>query len=425
MPSEYMALLQRRADLVSEGESIFARAESEARDLSDAEKSRDDEINAQVLRLNEDIAREDRRRARQLEAELPKISVIGDRAEDDPKRGFRNLADFALAVRAASTPGSTMDPRLRYTAAPTGYIQEAGSSAGDGYMVPPDFSNIVKDLVDAIENDVNLFARMNPQNTSSNTVQRPVDDTTVWSGSGIYAQWRNEGSQMSATRLVTKFRDIQLYELYVFTLATQEMMADVANLDQRLGEESGEAFNWKLGEAILNGTGAGMPKGIMNGPIVTQAAESGQTAATIVAANIVKMFGRAIHGPNDFWLIGNDAISQLPLMSIGNQPVWLPPTGFLAAPGGTLLGRPVLISQHCQTLGTAGDILYINPDGYMAFQRSTTPDFQTSIHLYFDYGIQAFRWMLRFGGEPALSAAISPAHGSNTLSHFVSLATRS
>jgi predicted phage gp36 major capsid-like protein len=48
MDKRYKALLQERADLVAEGRRIFEAAEATARDLTEAEKTRDDEINARL-----------------------------------------------------------------------------------------------------------------------------------------------------------------------------------------------------------------------------------------------------------------------------------------------------------------------------------------------------------------------------------------
>ena len=49
----------------------------------------------------------------------------------------------------------------------------------------------------------------------------------------------------------------------------------------------------------------------------------------------------------------------------------------------------------------------------------------TSIHLFFDQNTTAFRFVLRVAGQPWLSAAIARKSGNNTLSHFVTVATRS
>jgi len=48
----------------------------------------------------------------------------------------------------------------------------------------------------------------------------------------------------------------------------------------------------------------------------------------------------------------------------------------------------------------------------------------TSIHLFFDANTTAFRWVLRFGGQPLLSAPLTPRSGSNTLSSIVTTAAR-
>ena len=53
----------------------------------------------------------------------------------------------------------------------------------------------------------------------------------------------------------------------------------------------------------------------------------------------------------------------------------------------------------------------MNPDGYYALQKGQTK-LDSSIHLYFDYAIQAFRWIVRFGGQPFLSAAVAVGTGS-------------
>ena len=78
--------------------------------------------------------------------------------------------------------------------------------------------------------------------------------------------------------------------------------------------------------------------------LISQAKESGQTADTIVAANVVKMLSRVpIQSRRTaVWLIHPDAEPQLPLMTIANQPVYMPPGGLSQSPFGTLMGRPVI-----------------------------------------------------------------------------------
>lgn len=51
-----------------------------------------------------------------------------------------------------------------------------------------------------------------------------------------------------------------------------------------------EEFGFKVDDAIINGTGAGMPVGILNSKaLVTVPKEPGQAAGTITVQNIVNM----------------------------------------------------------------------------------------------------------------------------------------
>lgn len=233
---------------------------------------------------------------------------------------------------------------------------------------------------------------------------------------------------MTPEKLRTTPRQVRLHELYVFAVSTDELMEDAPRLADRLTRKAGLAIQWKADDAIMWGDGVGMPLGFMeSGALVTQAAENAQTAATVNATNVSKMYSRLIAGSmrRARWFINSDVLPQLMTMSIANEPVWFPDSrSFQDAPGGLLLGRPVIPTEHSQTVGTVGDILLIDPMGYYLARKRSGVKFDTSIHLYFDYGLQAFRWTFRLGGQPYLSAPISPAHGTNSKSHFIALAAR-
>jgi hypothetical protein len=62
--------------------------------------------------------------------------------------------------------------------------------------------------------------------------------------------------------------------------------------------------------------------------------------------------------------------------------------------------------------------------GYEAFRKQNGVSFAESIHLFFDYNVRAFRWIFRIGGQPVLSAPVTPARSAATKSHFVGLAAR-
>ncbi|MFO7971573.1 MAG: phage major capsid protein, partial [Desulfobacterales bacterium] len=94
------------------------------------------------------------------------------------------------------------------------------------------------------------------------------------------------------------------------------------------------------------------------------------------------------------------------------------------SPYGTLMGRPVIATQACETLGDLGDIFFCDWKQYLSAIRTTGIKTDVSIHLWFDYDTVAFRFVLRVGGQCWWSSAIDSRDGSNTLGAFITLAAR-
>jgi len=427
-------LKAREAELKVEGKALLDAADATGRELTAAEEARFTAIDTELEALKGEIATQERaaeRRRRMEGVSIPgapsQIQVGDDRATLDPRAGFNGgIAEFAMAVYRANpqTPGNALDPRLAamYQATPTGYMREGGSN--DGYMVPAEFRNRIWELV---FNGDGLVNEIDAEPTNSNQVNDLSDEWTPWGGTGIRAFWRTEAAQMAATRPSVTPRSVPLNELYAFVTATEELLEDAPRLNARLEGKAAQAINWKLDDAIIYGDGVGKPLGYMeSNAVVVVAKESGQAADTVVTKNITKMFSRLL--PQGIaraqWRINSDVLPELEGLTIGDRPVWIPPNGLVGAPGGLLLGRPVKLSEHCKTLGDEGDVQLIDPMGYYGLKKEGGIKFASSIHLYFDYGLQAFRWTIRFGGQPHLKAPVSPANGTNTKSHFVTLAVR-
>jgi HK97 family phage major capsid protein len=335
--------------------------------------------------------------------------------------GFANVAEFAQAVRFANPAAGNafrMDDRL---AAPTNVHMETGDAAGS-FLVPAEFRQQIVDLVFA--NDDPFMDMISPDPTSSNRVQGLGDESTPWGTSGIVARWRAEAEQMQPSRLALTPRETKLNELYCFVLATEELLEDAPRVATLLTTKAAGAIRWVASDAFMYGDGVEKPLGYMeSGALITIAKEAGQTADTVVRANIAKMFSRMINPGQASWIINSDALpSLIDVKSDQGVPLWQ--ANFVEAPGGTLLGRPVIFSEHARSIGDKGDIQFVNPNGYEAFRKQNGVSFADSIHLYFDYNIRAFRWIFRVGGQPVLSAPVSPANGTTTKSHFVALAER-
>lgn len=447
MSTRLKDLQQKQHDLKQEATALLDKADSDKRELTAEEETRWKAIEAEQAQIAKDIeaeqAKVDRRRTLdairtappapqpQPIARAPRIEIMN---EPDPALtgGFRNFVEFARAVQAACSPAMIVDPRLAALrasmgagplAAPTNY-HEGGGSSGEGFELPVQYRNDIWQLVFDLDD---VFTTTDLEPTSARQIDWTADETTPWGASGVTASWRSEGSQMTASKMATKGRSMTLHELYAFVLATSELLEDAPRLNNRLTVKAAQAINWKINDGVVYGDGAGKPKGWMDSAaLVTVAKESGQAAATISTPNVLKMFSRLQVAPGDrpYWLANRDTVPQLAQLVIGDVPVWMPPNGLIAAPGGIMLGYPIRFSEHGQTLGTVGDIQLVSPKGYYAARRASGTQFASSMHLYFDYNIEAFRWTFRFGGQPHLSAPVTPAHSASTKSHFVALATR-
>ncbi len=440
MSKKLKELQQRQHDLKGEATALLDAADKEARDLSTDEEARYSAIEGDLKKLAGEIEREQKTadRRRTLEAVSPRTSVPGTTSsasitsnEPDPSQtgGFRNLAEFARAVRTACTPETrhAIDPRLTNRAGPMAgpaNTMQGNGTSGEGFELPVMFRDQIWELVtdmDGLINDVDM------EPTEARQVDYTADETTPWGATGVQAYWRAEGSQMQASKQATSGRQMPLHEIYAFVLATEELLEDAPRLNSRLTNKSAQALGWKIDDSVMYGTGTGQPKGWFNSDaLVSVAKEAAQGADTIVAENLLKMYSRLLVAPGDSpkWLANRDVVPQLATITIGDKPVWMPPNGLISAPGGFLLGYPIQWSEHCRTLGDKGDLQLVSPKGYYAARRTSGVQFASSMHLYFDYNVQAFRWTFRIGGQPHLSKPVAPANGANSKSHFVSLDER-
>lgn len=423
-PNRFKALQDLRAKKLAEASALLNKPDATAEDRAAADAILA-EGTGELAKIDAELAAFDRLHAAERTAPATGTypATVTPRIEQDPKRGFANIGEFALAIRDFYTPGGEQDERLLIGAAPTNFHRETGSD--EGRSVPPAFKQEVWEAV--ADGDDSLLNLVDAEPTSSNQTIIQKDETTPWGSTGVQAYWRAEGVQMSPSKLAQKEVAVPVHELYALCLATGELLQDYSRLSARLTKKSGQAIRYKLNEAIVNGTGAGQPFGWFTSTAkVTVSKETSQTADTVNATNVAKMYARLINPGQGYWFVNQDVLPQLFTMTIGDKPIWIPPTATIqnAPTGGYLFGRPVITLENCATVGDLGDIQFVNPKGYYAAVKGSSPEFAESMHLYFDYNVSAFRWIFRAGGQPYLSAAVSPAKGSSTRSHVVVLEAR-
>ena len=129
-------------------------------------------------------------------------------------------------------------------------------------------------------------------------------------------------------------------------------------------------------------------------------------------------------GTSSFWIVNQSVTAQLPLMTIGDQPVFA--HDLTGRTEGFLLGLPVFVTEDAELLGQIGDVLLVNPSAYLGLEKAGGTKFASSMHVKFDSDAMAFRWTSRFGGVPKFNAVYTPRNNNggsakNTLSNFVRL----
>jgi len=434
-------------DLNEQIQTIQAQADAEKRDLTDEEDTKINELFASFKKTEKEIERRTRIEnqtaklmepaGRKTEPQMPEAQNRGNlpdtrpnsariiTMEDKGKWGWRSIGDFATGVRAAVR--GNLDPRLVRNA-PTTYSSEGVGEDG-GFAVPPDFRATI---MEKVMGETSLMGRTDQMTTASNSLTFPKDETTPWQTSGgVLAYWDGEADQLTQSKVQLKEHTLRTNKMTALVPVTEELNEDAGALDGYLRRKVPEKMNFKLNLAIVQGTGTGQPTGILNAnSLVSVAKGSGQAADTLIFANIVDMYSRMYSAciPNSVWLINQDILPQLLTMQFPGTgtavPAYLPPGGLSQAPYGTLMGRPVIMTEACETLGDQGDIFFVDLTQYLTLLKTGGVRSDVSMHLWFDYDTLAYRFIFRVGGEPWWNSTIAKRDGSNTLSWAITLDAR-
>jgi HK97 family phage major capsid protein len=433
MSKQLRELQVRKTTLVKEARSLTDRAASENRDLSDEEVSAFDALRVRIDAASAAIDREAALIADEARIGIQSATgpIVTDNREADPRRGFGSLGEFMQAVYQADKPGQSIDSRLLIggigAAAPSNYSNEASGQDG-GFLVPPQFSQEIFKL--SLGEDSLLPLTDNVEITG-NSMAFPKDETTPWGTNGIRAYWQGEAASANTNKPVLGLATLRLKKLMALVPTTDELLDDANALTSYLPEKVANSIRWKANESILFGAGNGVPLGCLNGSaVVTVVKESGQATQTLVAQNLAKMIARLPPGSftHAVWIVNNDVLPALFTLTLGNYPIYLPVGqsvgGIQISPYGTLLGRPVFVSQHANTFSAQGDVILADLSYYQTITKAGGMQTATSMHLYFDADLTAFRTTFRMDGQSKITSPITPAKGSNTLSPYIQLGAR-
>jgi len=401
--------------------------------LEQLDKSRDvqltPEIADEVDSLGEELTNV-KADIRNLEASQNR-QVVPGRTSNTPNSEFRSAGDFLQAVIRSDTPGQATDPRLLDIQARAASGASEGVQSDGGFLVSSDLGEIfLGNLYDVSK--VAKYCRRVEISSNSNRLSLPAlaessrADGSRWGG--VRAYWAGEADAYTASHPKLRQMEFKLKKLIGLGYASDELLADAAALSLLFQTVYPQELAFKLDDAIIEGTGAGMPLGIKNSAaLIAVSAETGQAATTIVAENIEKMYARQANPESAVWFINQDCWPQIfqlhHVVGTGGVPMFVPAGGLSRSPAPLLLSRPVIPVEFCETLGTQGDICFYDMSSYLLAEKGGIES-AASIHVRFLYSEQTFRWTLRIDGQPLYSSSVTPFKGTDTISPFVCLATR-
>lgn len=437
-------LRKQYKEALDNAEKLQNLADSEERELTEDEQSVFDEYMAAADSLEPKIANLEKLQEKlkntnfssdqpvgsDVPKPVPLATNVHDRREDDPKCGFANFGEQAIAVQAASSGGS-VDERLLVSSAAQGNNTVIGSEGG--FAISPQFSNDIYGRLMGEQSNL-LALTDNYTITGSSLTFKAVDGTVRTSGQrygGVYAYWTEEGGQI--TKSEVKLRDLTLKpkKLAALVYATNELLEQSTAMTQIMNRGAVAAIGAKTNDAIINGNGVSKPLGMLNGgSVITVAKETSQAADTVVAANVNKMWARlpAEDTSQAIWLHNHTVVSQLdgvniPLTDVGGTATVVGfSTNIYNSANETLKTRPLVRSEYCKTLGDKGDIILCNPKAYAVGIRGTVKT-AMSMHLRFDYDESVFRFIFEVDGQSWMNDVITPENG-DTLSSVITLAAR-
>jgi HK97 family phage major capsid protein len=327
-------------------------------------------------------------------------------------------------VLAAALGGMPLHPAILAATA------TEGQPADGGFAVPMDVAAGI--FRRAIEESVwlRIGVRLVPMASDETAVNALADeDETNDAEAGLIAGWTNEAEESDAQIMKMRRVVLKSKKLVVLAACSNELADDAPGYVTELEAAISRAIGKRLDRAVLSGTGAATPLGVLNSPATIAVSKEGsQSSGTFTWGNATAMWSRLAPGSheNSWWLVHPTTLPQLLSMSLtigtgGTQPrgVFEPggPTGYM------LLGRPVVVTSRVKPLGTSGDVILVDPSQIaVGVRRGITVE--RSTQAFFSSDRLAIRGKFRGDSSPLWSKPRTLVEGNTTVSPVVVLEAR-
>jgi HK97 family phage major capsid protein len=337
--------------------------------------------------------------------------VAPDSEEDHSE--VKTFGDFCVAVRN----GNTKRIKSVYK---TALAEDAGATGG--YLVPTQFVAPILAAAEPFSVLRRAGATVIPMTgkeaevPSLDVTTAPSAGDTAYAG-GVIAYWEGEADTLSESEPRWRLINLVAHKLAGYSLASNELRADAAGIEAILTTMFGRAIGSKENYAFFRGDGVGKPLGILGHAATINPSRAGATAVAL--ADLSQMMSDLLPGSwnKAAWFCNPGVIDQL--IQLVSAPISWMENARQGMPI-TLLGLPLYITGALPALGTAGDLMLVDPSYYLIGDRQQI-SIAYSEHYAFVTDQAAWRFTHRVDGQPWLNSYITLEDAATTVSPFVAL----
>lgn len=420
---------RRQVAISEEMCAITNTADTENRDLLDAERKRIKELKKEFENIDDEIdSRFSAHTARdRLSAAMPRRSAP-DEMVSDPQNptaqwsrngGFKSFG--AMLVRAAKEKRqNVISPDLaRWTAA--GQSEQVGALGG--FLIPPTF---LEPIVLSVGSNSGLLSRCFQIPVQSNHMMMPTYEEAPY-GAGVNVQTKAEGQEVTGSTIKFKKNFTELDEIEVMVEIPDTLLEDSRAVEATVDKIVRRDMTFELSNRILWGQTGGFLGCGASDAAVTVAAESSGNSGNIIVENTAGMLAAVNETEmSDLaWVAHPSTRKHIMLLKIGDTPVFTGSNGgALDKPANMLHGYPIIWSQAAKPLGTLGDLMLVDFAEYAVAVRDDGIRMRVSFDVEFKKGLVVYRFTIRAAGNPLRSKPIASKYGNFDTSSIVMLAAR-
>lgn len=343
-----------------------------------------------------------------------------DPGRRDPNAGWKSLGRSLKGVRAGDL----------------GMVRAAGINeavqADGGFFVGQTIGQPITETIFELSDFLGKCREL-PVPVGNEYVMDQFDEYQLGNGNmlgGITVYNVGEGKQITDSKPSAEKFKLQLGKKAALMYDTNESSEDAPMFANTAKTFIPRAIQYLCESELFSGTGVGDQfLGILNAPAtITTAKETGQAAGTIIADNILKMLAN-FHTPslgNAVWVANPKALPQLVQLFLvhgtSGTPMWVN-GDFSKGIYSSLMGIPLYFSDHCEELGSKGDLYLVDWGHYGLATKGNVKEAE-SVHVRFLYDETAYRFTYRINGKPLIRTYYLGSNGSDKYSPFVTLAER-